>query len=59
LIEAADPVVSGRRDVRARAALSEARRHLGRAEALAGVDPVDAVAEARQAHELAAAGAGG
>ncbi len=59
LIGAADPVVSARRDARARAALSEARRYLGRAGALAGLDPVDAVAEVRQAHELAAAAAGG
>jgi hypothetical protein len=45
--------------VYARAALSEARRHLARAEALVGADPPDALAEVRQAHELAAAAAGG
>jgi hypothetical protein len=59
LIGTADPVVGVRADVYARAALSEARRHLARAEALVGADPPDALAEVRQAHELAAAAAGG
>ncbi|MFG1994972.1 TPM domain-containing protein [Actinoplanes sp. NPDC048988] len=53
---AANDFITTRRgavDYSARAALSEAQRHLSRAESLAASDPVTALSEAQQAHQLA------
>ncbi|SNY64802.1 TPM domain-containing protein [Paractinoplanes atraurantiacus] len=53
---AANDFITTRRgavDYNARAALSEAQRHLSLAESLAASDPVTALAEAQQAHQLA------
>ncbi|UQU63806.1 TPM domain-containing protein [Couchioplanes caeruleus] len=57
-VAAATDFISTRRgviDADARAALSEAQRHLALAESLAGSDPATAVAEAQQAQQHAAA----
>ncbi|XVV08799.1 TPM domain-containing protein [Actinoplanes sp. CA-131856] len=54
---AANDFITTRRgaiDYNARAALSEAQRHLALAESLAAADPVRALTEAQQAHQLAA-----